>query len=112
MEKNDRERLGNMLEEARFAVKALGGRARADLDEDRQLTLSLLKSLELIASASSRISKECRLGCEPIPWGEIIDMKHQVVHTYYDIDRDWLWERVFVELPRWIEAMETLLSSD
>ncbi len=111
MERNDEERLTHMLEAAKDAVGFLKDKTRDDLDRDKQLTLSLLKSLEMIGEAASKVSKECQLGCEPIPWDKVIELKQQVVHTYWDIDRDWIWNTVKNELPPVIKALEHLVTS-
>jgi uncharacterized protein with HEPN domain len=110
MEKNDRKRLSNMLEVSKEAMGLVQNKTREDLDRDKQLTLSLLKYLEMIGSAASKVSRECQNGCEPIPWDQVIDMKQQVVHTYFDIDRDWIWERMEKDLPALSTALEILLS--
>ena len=109
MNQNDSKRLNNMLEAANGALGFAQDKSRADLDKDKQLTLSLLKSLEMIADNASKVTKDCRNGCEPIPWEQVIEMKQQVVHTYWDIDRDWIWERVQGDLPPLIKALEVLL---
>lgn len=111
MNEKDRKRLSQMLEGAKFAVDSAQGKQRSDLDDDRQLTLSLLKSLEMVGEAAAKVTRECQMGCEPIPWEQVIEMKQQVVHAFWDIDRDWIWERVTTELPLLIEALEKLLSS-
>lgn len=111
MEKNDEKRLKDMLQAAKDALGFVQDKTREDLDKDKQLTLSLLKSLEMIGEAASKVSKECQMGCEPIPWDNVIDLKQQVVHTYWDIDRDWIWETVTDELPPIINALEQLLPS-
>ena len=112
MEQNDSKRLSNMLEVSREAMDLFQNKMREDLDRDKQLTLSLLKYLEMIGSAASKISRECQNGCKPIPWDQVIKMKEQVVHTYWDIDRDWIWERMEKDLPALSEALEILLSAE
>jgi len=112
MENNDRKRLSNMLEVSKEAMELVQDKTREDLDRDKQLTLSLLKYLEMIGSAASKVSRECQYGCEPIPWDQVIEMKQQVVHTYFDIDRDWIWERMEKDLPAFSEALEILLSAE
>jgi uncharacterized protein with HEPN domain len=99
-----------MLASAKDAVSFAKNKTRADLDTDRQLTLSLLKCLEMIGYAASKVSNACKDGCEPIPWEEIIEMTREVVHTYWEIDLDWVWEKVDKDLPVWIQAIEIRLS--
>ncbi len=112
MKQNDQKRLNNMLEMSRDALDLAQNKTREDLDRDKQLTLSLLKYLEMIGSAASRISRECQNSCEPIPWDQVTEMKQQVVHTYWDIDRDWIWERMEKDIPALSKALEILLSKE
>ena len=112
MEQKDRVRLEHVLEEARRAVEFVRDKKRSDLDEDTQLTLSLLKTLEMIGHSASLVTRDCRQGCRPIPWEIILELKHQVVHTYLEIDRDWIWATVHDDLPPLIDALEVILGPD
>jgi uncharacterized protein with HEPN domain len=112
MKQNDRKSLSNMLKVSREAMDIVQNKTREDLDRDKQLTLSLLKYLEMIGFAASRVSRECQNGCEPIPWDQVIEMKQQVVHTYWDIDRDWIWEKMEKDLPALSKALESLLAAE
>jgi uncharacterized protein with HEPN domain len=112
MEQNDHKNLSNMLKVSREAMDLVQNKTREDLDRDKQLTLSLLKYLEMIGHSASRISRECQNGCEPVPWDQVIAMKQQVVHTYWEIDRDWIWEKMEKDLPALSKALEILLSAE
>jgi uncharacterized protein with HEPN domain len=48
----------HMLDHALEAVSMTKGKTRADLDEDRQLNLALVRLLEIIGEAATRIPKE------------------------------------------------------
>ncbi|MCP4577454.1 MAG: DUF86 domain-containing protein [Deltaproteobacteria bacterium] len=69
-------------------------------------------TIEMIGSAASRISREYQNGCKPIPWDQIIEMKQQVVHTYWEIDRDWIWEKMEKDIPALSKALEIFLSAE
>jgi len=112
MRENDLKRLNNMLEVSTDALDLVQDKTREDLDRDKQLTLSLVKYLEMIGSAAARISGECQDNCEPVPWDQVTEMKQQVVHTYWDIDRDWVWEKMKKDLPALKKALEILLSPE
>lgn len=60
MQHNDIVRLSHMLDSAREAGSFLSGKARDDLDADRKLTPSLVKSIEIIGEAASNVSEEAR----------------------------------------------------
>jgi len=73
------------------------------------LTLSIVKSVELIGEAASRISKECRDTHPEIPWNDIVAMRNRLIHVYFDIDLDRVWDTVTDDLPPLISALEKII---
>jgi uncharacterized protein with HEPN domain len=66
-----------MLDHAQEAVALTQGRSRADLDSDRLLELALVRLLEIVGEAASRVSNE---DCErhpEIPWPQIISLRNR-----------------------------------
>ena len=57
-----------MLDHALEAVAMTKGKIRADLDEDRQLNLALVRLLEIIGEAATRIPKEDQACYADISW--------------------------------------------
>jgi uncharacterized protein with HEPN domain len=102
-------RLRHMLDAAREAVGFVCGRARSDLDEDRQLTLALVKDIEIIGEAAYQVSQATRDETPAIPWDDIIGMRHRLVHAYFDIDLDILWKTAQEDLPHLIAALEQVI---
>jgi uncharacterized protein with HEPN domain len=49
-----------MADAAREASSFARGRSRADMDTDRMLVLSLVKEIEIIGEAASKVSQETR----------------------------------------------------
>jgi uncharacterized protein with HEPN domain len=64
------------------------GRTRADLKLDRMLQLFLVKEIEVIGEAASRVSRELQAKTPQIPWTEIIGMRHRLIHSYTDVNLD------------------------
>ena len=57
-----------MLDHALEAVAMVKGKTRADLDKDRQLNLALVRLLEIIGEAATRIPKEDQTHYSDISW--------------------------------------------
>ena len=112
MRKHDRVRLRHMLEEAREAMSFAEGRTRAGLDHDRRTVLAIVKAVEIIGEAASKVSAECQKAFPSIPWAEIVAMRNRLVHVYFDIDLDRVWETVADDLPRLIVQLEETLESE
>jgi len=109
MWKNDIVRLRHMLDAAREAIDFVRGKRREDLNQDRLLVLGLVKALEIIGEAAYQISEETRRRVPEIPWEDIVGMRHRLVHAYFDINLDILWNTVKKDLPPLISALEKAL---
>jgi uncharacterized protein with HEPN domain len=57
-----------MLEAASEALSFVEGRNKHDLSLNRMLLLSLVKEIEIVGEAASKVSAECRAGTPGIPW--------------------------------------------
>jgi len=112
MRKDDLVRLRHMLDAAREARSFVAGRSRCHLDKDRMLVLSLVKDIEIIGEAASKVSPETRTQHDGIPWLDIIDMRNHLVHVYFDVDLDILWDSVAKDLPPLIAEIEKIILKD
>lgn len=101
-----------MRDAARDAVSIAEGRTRSDLDSDRQLVLALSHAVQIIGEAANQVSDASREAAPHIPWGLIINMRHRIVHDYYRIDLDVLWQTVQEELSDLITQIEPLIPPD
>ena len=109
MSRYDVIRLRHMLDAAREAMAFAQGRTRADLNTDRQLALALVKEIEIVGEAAYQLSETTKDELPSIPWVDIIGTRHRLVHAYFDINLDVLWQTVKQDLPELIEALKPLI---
>ncbi len=109
MQKDDRIRLQHMLDAARESCAFARDRARAELDGDRMLVLSLVKDIEIVGEAASQVSQATRDKLPHVPWADIVGMRNRLVHAYFDINLDILWQTVQQDLPPLIAVLEGIL---
>ncbi len=67
MHKDDLIRFRHMLDAAKEAISFIKGKKRSDLDTDRMLVLSLVKSIEIMGEAASKVTKESRDSHPEVP---------------------------------------------
>ena len=101
----------HMLDAAREAAQMVQGRTRADLDADRPLNLSLVRLLEIVGEAASRVPADERAKCPGIPWAQIVGLRNRLIHGYDNVDFDILWQIVTQDLPALIGEVAKILSS-
>ena len=111
MRNNDGVRLGHMLDAAREAVEFSQNRSREDLDRDRMLCLSLVHLLEIVGEAARGVSAEFRAAHPEIPWRSIAGMRDRLVHGYFDVNLDIVWQTVRQDLPPLVEQLQQHLAS-
>jgi uncharacterized protein with HEPN domain len=105
-------RLQHMLDSAQVALMLASGKTREDLTQDIGLVLALMKSVENIGEAAGKLSDQFREEHVAIPWDSIIGMRNRLIHAYYDINRDILWQTVVEDLPPLIQQLETALPAE
>lgn len=112
MNDDDRTRVQHMLEAGEEIAAFIAGRSRADLEADRMLLFAVVRAIEILGEAASRVSAATRAASPEIPWSPIVGMRNRVVHAYWDIDRDVVWNAVSQEVPALVALLRNLLAGD
>jgi len=107
--RRDEAYLLDMLLAARDALSFLHGLSPEQFAASRIHQQAVTKALETIGEAAGRISGSTRAAHPEIPWAEITGMRHRLVHDYFEIDLDRVWETVQVDLPPLIAKLEPLI---
>lgn len=106
----DRVRLQHMLDAARQARAFVAGRVRADLDTDPLLEHALHNVLQIIGEAAATVTQEGRDRASALPWGQIVAMGHILVHVYWGVDNNRVWETAPRDMPVLIAAIESAVA--
>ena len=104
-------RIQHMLDAAEEALGFINGRAREDLNDDRMLTLACTRLLEIMGEAASQVSPEFRNLSPHVPWNSVTGMRNRLVHAYYDINLDVLWETLVGDLPHLVRVLHEIIGS-
>ena len=112
MRKDDLARLRHMIEFAQGARRFAEHRSREDLDHDQMLTLALIKAIETVGEAASKLSQEFRERHPELPWPSIMGMRHKLVHEYFEVDLDMVWHTTVNELLPLIQDLEKIIASE
>jgi uncharacterized protein with HEPN domain len=95
----DRVRLRHMIKAAEAAVQFLAGRQRIDLEEDRLLLFAVVRAIEVLGEAASKISEETWATHTNISWRALIGMRNRLMHAYFEIKTEIVWQTVPQEIP-------------
>lgn len=109
MRRDDLIRIRHMLDAAREARQFAHNKTRGDLHSDRMLSLSIVKSIEIIGEAATQVTEETREEYPEIPWSAIVGMRNRLTHVYFDIDYDRVWDTITDDLPPLINSLEKII---
>jgi uncharacterized protein with HEPN domain len=102
---DDADRLRYMRDAARSALRFVAGRERENLAEDEMLLFSVIRALEIIGEAASKITEPTKRKYPRVPWRQVIGMRNWLSHAYFQVEPDLVWETVTEELPVLLEEL-------
>ncbi len=109
MPPEDRVRILHMPEAAEAVAGFISGRDREALKADQMLLFALVRAVEVLGEAASRVSNETRLARPAVPWSKIIAMRNRLVHAYFDVDQDILWKTAAEEIPALYPSLKEMI---
>jgi uncharacterized protein with HEPN domain len=112
MQSKDLVRLRHMLDAAEEAVRFAAGKSPSDLKNDRMLSLAIVRLIEIVGEAASRVSEDGKVRLPEAPWQDIVGMRNRIVHAYFDIDLDIVWLTVVKFLPDLILLLKGILDDE
>lgn len=102
-------RLEDMVEYARLALKFQGDFGPDELAADDRTRLALIRAVQIVGEAATKIPSDFRDAQPTIPWRRAINMRNILVHAYRQIDLDILTKTVREDFPVLIADIGALL---
>lgn len=75
------------------------------------LFFAVVKNIEIIGEATYMLTKEFRESHQSIPWLVIEKMRHVLVHGYYTISPEKVWDTVQEDIPVLKQQLVDLLAT-
>ena len=97
--KHDRIFLRNILDEIDYLDSLRSSLTYEDLLHDRTREHAVTRSLEIIGEASKNISETARKKNPKIPWKFMAGLRDKVIHEYFAINYEIVWDVIRNKLP-------------
>ena len=101
----------DMLVHARRIATKITAVSRAEFDANDDLQLAIVYLIQVVGEAANRLTQEQRKSHPAIPWREITGMRHVVVHDYFRVDLDVVWDTANNSIPALVAALESMIPS-
>jgi uncharacterized protein with HEPN domain len=73
---------------------------------------AVVRNLEIIGEAAKHVPSEIRRRYPEVEWAKIAGLRDMVVHEYFGLDEDILWDVVQNRIPRLLDQIRQILNAD
>lgn len=97
--KKDKAYLKDILDAISDIEVFIGNINESEFYKNKEKKYAVVRALEIIGEASKNLSKELRAKHKGIPWKEIAGMRDKLIHWYFGIKWELVWETVKNKIP-------------
>ena len=85
------------------------GMSFEDFKQDDKTVSACIREIEVIGEATKQIPKEIRERFSDLPWSLMAKMRDKLIHWYFDIDEEIVWNVAVNKLPLIKEEIDKII---
>jgi uncharacterized protein with HEPN domain len=110
--KRDSAYLQHILDAISNIEKFVEGIKKEEFITNLEKQYAVLRGLEIIGEAAKNVSKEIKRNYPHIPWKEISGMRNKLIHQYFGVNLELVWETVKTKLPELKNQISIILKEN
>lgn len=80
-----------------------------DFTEQTLVQDGVIRQIEIMGEATKRLSTDFRKEHSDIPWKDIAGMRDKLIHDYFGVDIDTVWDTIVMDIPSLKEQIEKIM---
>lgn len=112
MPRDYRVSLDDILEAVERIEAYTDGMEKEQFQADSKTVDAVVRNLEIIGEASKNIPPQVRALSQSVPWSKIAGLRDILIHAYFNVDIDIVWDVVRNKLADLKAAATALLAED
>ena len=95
----DKGRLDHILQAIERIKRYTLGKTFEDFIANDMMYYAVVKNIEILGEASNMLTEEFRLNHPQTPWKQVSGMRNYIVHEYFQVDNNVVWDVITNDLP-------------
>lgn len=92
-------------------IERYAARGRDVFEQDELIQVWIVYHLQVIGEAAARLGRQFHDAHTEVPWPQIVAMRNVLVHEYFGVDLGEVWATVERDLPKFKNAISSLLEA-
>jgi len=101
-----------LKEEVSFILNAVKEKNRDLVVDDPVLSRAIIRSLEIIGEASTKIDDEFKAIYPNVEWRKMSNTRNRLIHDYFGVDYDIVWDIIVSKLPDLEAEIQAIISEN
>ena len=103
------EYLRHIYAEAEYLLEASVALKKDEFLRSNTLRRAFVRSLEVIGEAAKKVPQDFRNGHPDVEWKSMAGMRDRLIHGYFGIDYDLVWDVIKSKMPKLKGQLEQIL---
>ena len=110
--RRDKNRLEHILQAIERICRYTKGKNFEDFIADDMMYYAVVKNIEILGEASNMLTEEFRQTHPKTPWKQVNGMRNYIVHEYFQVDNNVVWDVITNDLPILEQQIKEYLTED
>ncbi|MHC4154005.1 MAG: HepT-like ribonuclease domain-containing protein [Planctomycetota bacterium] len=80
--------------------------------DDQKSVDAVVRNLEIMGEAAKRLPQEFKEKYSEIEWHKVVGLRHRIVHEYFGIDLEIIWQILCKDLPELKKKIVQIISDE
>ena len=103
--------LEDILISMQHAQRFIEGMDYSGFAQDRKTIYATLRAIEIVGEATKSVPEHVRDRFPEIPWREMARMRDRVIHAYFGVNPEVVWDTLTDDIPKAVPAMRSCLET-